>query len=192
MMNSRTLTFLLLTSAVTGAIGCGSIAADPIEDPTPAELEGLNVDSNDPYACEVVQTGDGSATRWREEYSPVCKLTGTPCQYRGGGTYQADTATGRVTGHNELQMWCEHPCQTDADCPAPESGTGVATCLVHPADESADPVGTCIVRCDGGETCQDGFGCIDEPPGDGWPRICIGDPYGFDYSFDYDYSPSSG
>lgn len=191
MMNSGTFAILALTSAILGAVGCGSISADPIEKPSPSELESLSVESNDPYACEVVQTGDGFATRWQEEYSPLCKLTGTTCQYRDGGSYQADTATGRVTGHIDLQMWCEHPCQTDSDCPAPESGTGIATCFVHPNEESENPVGTCIVRCEGGETCQDGFGCIDEPPASGWPRICIGDSYGFDYEFDYDYGASS-
>lgn len=189
-MNSQPFTFLMVTSAIFGALACGNITADPIQKPASEPLP-LNVESNDPYACEVVQTGDGLATRWREEYSPLCKLTGTPCQYRGGGTYHADAATGQVTGHADLEMWCEHPCQTDSDCPAPETGTAVATCFVHPNDESPDPVGTCIVRCDGGETCQDGFGCIDEAPGEGWPRICIGEPYSFEYSYAYDSNASS-
>lgn len=59
MMNSGTFAILALTSAILGAVGCGSISADPIEKPSPSELESLSVESNDPYACEVVQTGDG-------------------------------------------------------------------------------------------------------------------------------------
>jgi hypothetical protein len=79
-------------------------------------------------------------------------------------------------------MVCEHRCQSDSDCPAPDSGTGVATCLFF-ADPSVED-GTCVVSCDNGETCQDGFQCRESRGGNDyatWPRTCVGQPVGIDY-----------
>src|SRR5205809_463925 len=43
-------------------------------------------------------------------------------------------------------------CATDADCPAPATGTAHAAC--SPITNS------CTLGCAGGETCPDGFVCI--------------------------------
>lgn len=175
MMNSRTPAVVMLGFAAFGAVGCGSIAANPIEKRSPGELTSAS-ESDDPYACEVIATGDGVARSWVEEYSIVCKSADVPCSAGGYGQYHLEPQTGVVTGYQELAMACEHPCRIDSDCPAPASGTGVASCFIHPANPTPDPAGVCIVRCDGGRTCQDGFACSDN-------GSCVSEPYTFSVSY---------
>jgi hypothetical protein len=65
--------------------------------------------------------------------------------------------------HGGQHTVCEYLCEADADCPAPETGTARATC-----DTS---IHVCAVRCDAGETCPDGFVCIQ-------PGLGVGNPDG--------------
>lgn len=186
MSDLRRCAMLVFTSAVFGAVGCGSISADPIQ-ARPSELVTAGGLSNDPYACEMLKTGDGSASFWEEEYSPVCKLTGNSCAHGGISGYQEiNGETKLVTGHLELQMVCEHLCHTDSDCPVPESGTAMASCFINPGSYAPD-TGVCIVSCEGGETCQDGFECTgDEPLGVQSPWTCVGETQTVSISYTYE------
>jgi len=51
---------------------------------------------------------------------------------------------------------CTIDCTTDAQCPAPGSGTSHAVCGQVAPD--ADPL-ICVLPCDSGQTCPDGMAC---------------------------------
>lgn len=84
------------------------------------------------------------------------------------------------TGHGEAyvagQQTCVthatpvFPCDTDADCPSPISGTSQVVCLGH----------HCTLPCNDGETCPDGLTCDDAWIYDGatgaplpTPKLCM-------------------
>jgi hypothetical protein len=168
---------------VLAAFGCGDISVEPIQNKMPVTSV---VDSDDPYACELVRTEEPLSRNATQVYAPTCKANGTRCMYDGSGSYMVDAETGDASVHQELRMVCAYPCQVDADCPAPESGTAVASCFYFAEPGSENPFGECIMRCDGGETCPDGFEC-DESRGSTsyavWPESCIGSAATLDYSY---------
>jgi hypothetical protein len=94
-------------------------------------------------------------------YGGVCKQTpdgcwlmnnaAGPCPVSPGcGGFFYDPATDTLNGGQH--MVCEYGCATDADCPAPATGTAHATCSPYTKK--------CALECAGGETCPDGFVCI--------------------------------
>ena len=171
-----------LALAAAGA-GCGVQTAQPIVvaplDPDPGVVL-VEDGSTDPYACAVVEVpdpineidghtvvafisgvggGDGIGGAG-SGYAGVCKQThdgcfqtGTPGPCPGTpncGGFSYDPATDTWNGGQH--MVCKYLCATDADCPAPATGTAHATC--SPLTNS------CALGCAGGETCPDGFVCI--------------------------------
>ena len=141
---ARTRTLLLLAAAVaatgcdpvqTSAIGENEIAANEIAADEPA-------DPDDPFgACEVV----GGPTEGLIEFR--CSQGGVAC-----------TGWGAAGGCNEIGCYaepfnaiCDHHCETDADCPVPETGDVEPVCHTG--------VRACQLPCGPGDTCPDGFTC---------------------------------
>jgi hypothetical protein len=181
MQPSKPLAIFLCTCVTLGAAGCGDIAADPIQAREPDKLASVGTNSEDPYACELIPTGATSGYWYRDVYTPLCKLTGELCLADGNASRTVDPVTELISNHMDVEMVCDHRCQADSDCPAPETGTAVATCLL-PAEVSDEyPFGACVLSCDAGETCPDGFHCR-ESRGDNWPRSCVGKAVPIDWT----------
>jgi hypothetical protein len=179
MQLSKPLAIVLSTIATLGSFACGDIAAEPIRAQGPAALSSVGTHSEDPYACELVPTGASSGYSYRDVYTPICKLTGAPCLADGSGSRTVDPVTGQITNQSDLRMVCEHLCQVDSDCPAPETGTAVATCLWLAEPSPENQYGECVLSCDAGETCPQGFECRDSRGGSAyatWPQSCVGAP----------------
>ena len=170
--------------AATGA-ACGIQTAQPIAITPLTEIVVVDDGSTDPYACAVVEVpdpineidghtvyafingvggGDGLGGAGGG-YVGVCRQTREGCWYTGTpgypdhpctpgapgcGGYSYDPATDTWNGGQH--MACKYACATDADCPAPATGTALAAC--------SPLTNTCALVCAGGETCPDGFICI--------------------------------
>ena len=163
------------------AAACGVQTAEPIAITPPTEVILVEDGSTDPYACATIEVpdefneidghtvvafatgfggGDGVGGEGAD-YAGVCKQTHESCWYTGisgpcpvtpgcGGFFY-DPATDTWSGG--MHMTCKYACATDADCPAPATGTARAAC--SPLTNS------CALVCAGGETCPDGFICIE-------------------------------
>jgi hypothetical protein len=169
---------------------CGEVTAEPIVVGEAAfsvnDIEVEDVESNDPYACEVVAlpprgtedtpissfislgdiayggrcqqpTGGIEQCWYTSSVSNDCVAGEPDC---GGFTGSVDYDTGVATLQGGQHMLCEHPCTSDEQCPAPASGTALATCMRHPEFNPATDGGSCMLGCGNGETCPDGFVCI--------------------------------
>ncbi len=163
--------------------------------------EVLDAPSTDAYACQIVPdvTGEGAPVRdgdtliferWANGYSNACvQATGpeaTACWVPGGIECddesrpcptivpRREAGTGESVMSGGTYMVCAHPCTTDDDCPAPSSGTAVATCVHDAALYGSRNLfagvdldrgfqytggGSCMIGCASGETCPDGFIC---------------------------------
>jgi hypothetical protein len=182
MQPSKSLAVLLFTSTLLGSLACGDIAAEPIRTQGPAALSSVGTESDDPYACELVPTGASSGYTYRDVYTPICKLTGAPCLAEGSGGRMVSPG---ATNHIDVEMVCEHFCQVDGDCPAPETGTAVATCLWLAEPSPENQYGECVLSCDAGETCPDGFACRESRGGNAygtWPKSCVALPLSIEWT----------
>lgn len=185
-MREKIWTLLVMMSA-----GCGEVTAEPIQTGTGAfsvtDIEVADADSNDTYACEVLEMEPEEAVE--AEISLFVSLPGVPgfggrckqagngalngCWYTGdlgcggearpcgGFSGRIDTATGAYMLEGGQHMVCEYPCDTDEECPAPSSGTALATCMRSPEFNPVTDGGSCMLGCGNGEVCPDGFVCID-------------------------------
>ena len=170
----RTKTRMLLLTGVAVA-ACAKMTADPIVTSPIQGVIASDDHSTDPYACAVVEVPPGASEidgapvvrfvggfggaggNGGTGYAGICKQTRQMCWYTGDlspdcapncGGWSVD---GNVV-HGGQHMVCEYICETDADCPAPATGTAPATCL--------QAIHACAVSCANGETCPDGFICI--------------------------------
>jgi hypothetical protein len=175
------------TLIALASTACGEVTAEPIQvgatSFSVSEVEIEDVDSEDAYACEVVTVpprgSDGSEVTpfisvGTLAYGAVCRATTSPqqCWYTGprdcgtesddcgGFVGSVDLDTGVATLEGGQHMLCAYPCVSDADCPAPGSGTALATCMLHPEFDPRTDGGSCMLGCGDGETCPDGFVCI--------------------------------
>lgn len=160
---------------LAGAAGaCTNATVRPIETSVIKTLDAGDIDSRDPYACQVeivplaaTASGGGALSSFAQDssgyYVGVCRRTGTGCwlttdlSCNGGrcGGFTYDPATNDLVGGQH--MVCAYSCNVDSDCPQPASGTAVATC-VSPAGTYPGG-GSCAIGCGAGETCPDGFIC---------------------------------
>lgn len=177
------------------AVACGEVAAEPIqmgESSLPiTSVEVGDTDSDDAYACEVVETAPRGASD--SVISGFVAVTGFPnyggrckhseelgaleqCWYTGPTDCQAgdpeqpcggfvgrdyDLEAGTFVLEGGQHMLCEYPCVADDQCPAPSSGTARATCMKHPELDPATGTASCMLGCGNGEVCPDGFVCIE-------------------------------
>jgi hypothetical protein len=170
---------IALALAAAGA-ACGVQTAQPIAVAPLGHAVLVDDGSTDPYACAVIEVpdavneidghpvvafisgiggGDGVGGAGGG-YAGVCKQTHEgcrlmntvgPCPGSPGCTgFSYDAAT--MTFNGGQDMVCEYLCASDADCPAPATGTARAAC--SPLTNS------CTLGCAGDETCPDGFVCI--------------------------------
>jgi hypothetical protein len=177
--------FRICIGALIMGLGCGEVTAEPIRS---ASLAITSVDveptsSEDPYSCALVQVDSDDTERlpivqlgelaygsqctnpapgggigcWHTGDSR-CEEAGRDC---GGFTGTHDMATGEYTIAGGQHMVCSYGCKQDADCPAPGSGTARVTCMHGPEFDPEVETGQCALACDAGETCPDGFVCID-------------------------------
>jgi hypothetical protein len=185
MQLSRTYALLLSAGSMLALSGCGDISVEPIRAKAPAGVSPV-FDSDDPYACELVRNDQPLTHYAGDGFDSNCKATGNWCLRTGSRSFATDLETGEVSVHQEFAMVCQEPCQVDSDCPAPESGTAVASCFFFHEPSPENPVGTCIVRCDSGERCQDGFEChasLGHSDYAVWPATCFGKPVSVSYSY---------
>jgi hypothetical protein len=196
-MQNKLWSLLLLACA-----GCGQISAEPIQNgesalPISEPIIIPAQASSDAYACEVVQTDGtpdsvypflsvGTLSYGAQCQNPAtatahgcwytgrldCAGSGLPC---GGFIANLDTASGTASVEGGQHMLCSYGCVEDSECPAPSSGTARATCMRHPEFNPATDGGTCMLGCGNGETCPDGFVCID-------PSLGFGQSDGFVWS----------
>lgn len=173
------------------SVGCGQVTAEPIESAEGTfpiqSVEVTDPPSVDAYACEVVQVpprgtpgADDSPVGFIDvgvlAYAGTCANRGSTgldqCWYTGprrcggdracgGFVASKDPATGAPTLSGGQHMLCEYPCKEDSECPAPSSGTARATCMRSPEFNPATDGGSCMLGCGAGETCPDGFVCIE-------------------------------
>lgn len=78
-----------------------------------------------------------------------------------GGLTSHNTATGASQLTVSQHMLCAYQCVADAECPAAGTGTAHPACMHGPDFDPAKLSGQCMLRCDAGETCPDGFVCVD-------------------------------
>jgi hypothetical protein len=170
---------LALALAAAGA-ACGTQTAEPIAVTPLREVVLVDDGSTDPYACATIEVpdqvneidghtvpafasgfggGDGVGGEGAD-YAGVCKQTREACWYIGTagpcpvspncGGFFYDLASDTYSGG--MHMTCKYACATDADCPAPATGTARAACSPF--------TNRCVLGCAGGETCPDGFVCV--------------------------------
>jgi hypothetical protein len=171
--------------ALVVCVGCGEVTAEPIRSASLA-ITRVDIDaedSQDPYACEVVSTDSAEADELQvfpfvrvgelgyagrcqnAEQTTQCWYTGnTGCERAGGdcGGFSSsiDTQTGEYQLAGGQHMLCPHPCVRDDECPASATGTARPSCMLPPDFNPATDGGTCMLGCGAGETCPDGFVCI--------------------------------
>jgi hypothetical protein len=87
----------------------------------------------------------------------TCGQDGRDC----GGLTSQHTATGASQLTVGQHMLCAYQCVADAECPAAGTGTARPACMHGPEFDPATLSGQCMLRCDAGETCPDGFGCVE-------------------------------
>jgi hypothetical protein len=166
--------------------GCGEMTAEPIRS---ASLAITSVDieaeeSSDPYACQVSRVGAGNpdglypfVSLGELAYAGTCEnaLPGAlnGCWYTGDSSCEqegrecggfigsTDTATGEYKVSGGQHMLCSYPCVADDQCPAAATGNARPACMHGAEFDPATEGGQCMLRCDSGETCPDGFLCID-------------------------------
>jgi len=171
---------------VSSASGGAATSAGGAALPDPAVQNALVDQSTDPYACAYISydtavgnptspTGDPINAYLTDAegmgYASVCKRTGGTCWLTGPLQWQAEQlprdgflynpATGLMEGGQ--YSVCEYNCSVD-DCPQPTTGTARAQCGFPEVPENR----VCLIACGNGETCPDGFLCIQ-------PAIQIGD-----------------
>lgn len=166
--------------------GCGEMTAEPIRSASLAitSVDIVTEESSDPYACQVSRVDASSLEEpypflrvGELAYAGTCKspLAGAldRCWYTadadceregrecGGFTGSTDTAAAdyRVTGGQH--MLCAYPCVADDQCPAAATGNASPACMHGPEFDPATEGGQCMLRCDAGQTCPDGFVCVD-------------------------------
>lgn len=190
-------------SLLIAVAGCSGMTAE--QEPTGSDeraLSSASADaseaSDDAYACKVVETEQYgeltpfiSAPSGTPAYAGVCSgpeegalascwSTGPrhcdgPNEICGGFSGSQDPATGEFRLSGGQHMLCEYPCVSDDQCPAPSSGTARATCMRSPEFNPATDGGSCMLGCGSGETCPDGFVCIEpglsfgQSDGSDWP-----------------------
>jgi hypothetical protein len=175
------------TGLLIVGVGCGEVTAEPIRTEslsiTRVEIEAA--DSEDPYACEVlpvsatepdeldlvsfVRIGDLAYTGRCHHLSPehpgqcwyTSNLDCAPASAECGGFIGSyDPAADDYQLAGGQHMICPYPCVQDADCPAGSSGTARPSCMHGPVFDPATEGGQCMLGCGSGETCPDGFVCI--------------------------------
>lgn len=176
---------IIIAISIIG-LGCGEVTAEPIRS---ASLAITSVDieaaaSSDPYACDVTPVDPSDpgelvpfVTLGELGYAGTCQDAGagTPsqCWYTAdndcasegrecGGFYgQPDAATGGWQLSGGQHMICPHRCVADEQCPAGDTGTARPACMHAPEFNPELEVGQCMLACDSGETCPDGFVCVE-------------------------------
>ena len=63
--------------------------------------------------------------------------------------------------HGTFWEWCFHECETDSDCPQPETGDVAARCMV----------GSCHLPCSEGDACPQGMACFSPSVVGGWTSL---------------------
>ncbi|MEY2930354.1 MAG: hypothetical protein RL033_1103 [Pseudomonadota bacterium] len=172
-------------SALIVCVGCGEVTAEPISS-TSLAITRVDIDvadSADPYACTMLSLDDPDAEgvelhplvrvgelaysgRCTSPEQPrqcwftgdiACEQTGREC---GGFSSSIDPTTGSYELAGGQHMLCPYSCERDDQCPASASGTARPSCMLPPGFNPATDSGTCMLGCGSGETCPDGFVCI--------------------------------
>lgn len=176
---------IIIAISIIG-LGCGEVTAEPIRSASLA-ITSVDIDtpaSSDPYACGVtpVDTSDPDGLfpfvqLGEIAYAGTCQnpVEGNPlqCWYTGdvdcvsegrecgGFLGKPDAATGGWQLSGGVHMLCSHHCVEDEQCPAGATGTARPACM-HGAEFNPElEVGQCMLACDSGETCPDGFVCVE-------------------------------
>lgn len=173
-------------SALIVCVGCGEVTAEPISSASLAitRVDIDAADSTDPYACQVSQLDTAEQSELTPfarvgelAYAAQCKSPAAgnlnQCWYTNdagcegadrecGGFFGGfDTATGDYQLAGGQHMLCAYPCVRDDQCPAAATGTARPGCMIPPDFDPATEGGQCMLRCGSGETCPDGFVCVD-------------------------------
>jgi hypothetical protein len=135
------------------ALACGCAPADETAVARNDEALGTVVpnvaaDPDDPYTCTARE--DPALPDWFP--SIECTASDGGCTGWGGGGY-CDESGCEVGPFN---TYCDLPCQSDADCPLPLTGTARPIC--HPG------VHACQLPCGDDVACPVGMACMDTSP----------------------------
>jgi hypothetical protein len=159
---------VVVVSVVLAAAGCATelTPVDLVAQAPPPPAPG-------PYGCTIeIGPLNGDARLW----SDYC--TANPAD--GCDVFDERDGYAQELDFCSIKSVCRIDCVVDADCPAPDSGTAVATCL-H--DESS-ALGACRLPCDSvydaatdhfvSVTCPEGLECAAATDGPyGWFDECV-------------------
>lgn len=149
-----------------GLPGCVAEHASAIDESS-SELEtnwATPADSSDPFGACVVDASRPSLFPF-----PGGCSQGGMCEGTAMGRCLAQGASGESFECDNAEFWinCRHECETDSDCPQPETGDVAAECVGS----------SCLLKCSDGDTCPDGFGCWSPSEIGGWnsdyDAICV-------------------
>lgn len=168
------------SGGVTSAADAGSSSGDPVSAGPESSDDGVTVDPSAEESSSGVDPTDASATDPTDasddgDPPPPPPPDAGPWESCEAADCEAGNDCITVTGLDANDAYCSPQCQTDLDCPYPDTGDATPFCALV-ADDAVDPT-NCALVCeyDGLDygTCPNGMECAGIPGQDPTISLCM-------------------